>query len=170
MKMVQLECLLVCTYFLLIKRLVLKDGFFEETGSLLKTGFINCLGYLFCVECDVYFKAIQKNDKHYRPKVIEQHFERQSHQDFLKKEKEAYWAKFTCIEKERLSLIWMQSIAKYGIPYEVFEKDTLLKEAIGISIEAQIKQPVDRKSLNQLFPSPDKMALKLPIMKKKIDG
>lgn len=122
------------------------------------------------MECGVYFKAIQKNDKNYRAKVIEKHFTRQSHQDFLKKEKETYWAKFTSIEKERLVLLWIQAIAKFGIQYAVFQKDSVLKEAVCVAIEAQIKQKVDRNSLDQLFPSPKTMAKKLPIMKKKIDG
>lgn len=125
---------------------------------------------MFCVECGVYFKAIQKNDKNYRGRVIERHFDRQSHQNFVNKEKESYWAKFTSIEKERLVLLWIQAIAKFGIQYAVFQRDSVLKEAVCVAIEAQIGQKVDRNSLDQLFPSARTMARKLPIMKKKIDG
>lgn len=122
------------------------------------------------MECGVYFKAIQNNAKRYRSCVIESHMKRQSHQDFLKKEKEAYWAKFTSIEKERIILAWIQMMARYGIQYSVFQKDSHLKEAICIAIESQIGQKIDRKSLDQLFPSPSTMALKIPLIKKKIDG
>ena len=128
------------------------------------------LGFLFCSQCGTYFKAVQKGSQSYRSAVIKQHTKRESHQNFLKKEEESYWAKFKPIERERLVILWIQIMARYGIQYSVFQKDSLLKEGVCLAIESQIKQKVDRKSVDQLFPSPREMARKLPIMKQKIDG
>ena len=61
-------------------------------------------------------------------------------------------------------------MAKLGVTYSVFRSDGQLMEALAIFLESQIGQPVSRKSLKALFPHRKTMALRLPQLKKDIDG
>ena len=72
--------------------------------------------------------------------------------------------------KEKIIYQWLQLMIKNNVPYSTFLKDGHLMEAAALLIESQLKQPLDRKSLKQIFPERTQMAQRIPIMKQRIDG
>ena len=61
-------------------------------------------------------------------------------------------------------------LVQNSVPYAVFEKDGPLLEAAALLIESQTGEKIDRKSLKQIFPDRRQMALRIPEMKRRIDG
>lgn len=101
---------------------------------------------------------------------MESHFGSQSHKDFMKMESDKKWAVFNPIMREKIIYQWLQIIVKNNVPYKTFKQDEHLMEAAALLIESQSDQPIDRNSLRQLFPDPRQMAMRIPIMKRRIDG
>lgn len=128
------------------------------------------LGFLYCEECDSFIKAIQQGNKTYRSKNIEAHFATQSHKDFINKKENEKWAVFQPIMREKIILQWVQMLIQNGVPYKTFEKDQPLMEAAALLIESQTGEVIDRNSLKQIFPDRRQMALRIPEMKRRIDG
>ena len=111
-----------------------------------------------------------KKSTNYRSQDIEKHCKSAKHRELFEGEVKKYLATFTAVQTNLISLQWIKMMAKLGVPYSVFRNDGDLLEALAILLESQLNQPVCRKSLKLLFPSRRTMALRLPKMKKEIDG
>ena len=149
--------------------------YFNKTDNLYPERiFFKCykkfLGYLYCVDCAKFFKAIQPTNSTYRSHVISSHFSSRTHQLRVGSLSDLFWPTFQPSEVEQLILIWIRIMARNGTPWSVFKKDEDLMEAMAIVLESQTKKKIDRNSLHVLFPSDRSMRRKLPLMKKKIDG
>ena len=88
----------------------------------------------------------------------------------MKKAEDAKWAVFEPIMKEKIIWQWLQMMVKSNVPYSTFLKDGHLMEAAALLLESQLQQPIDRKSLHEIFPDRRQMAQRIPEMKKKIDS